>query len=373
MKIVVMVSMSPLKFDSRIDREASALVAAGYQVCVLGLGPVPENIPWKAIQVGGESGYRKKRSSIYWKLLKYLFLVPYRFRKRKNFIHHVREQLKKFEVIDILHAHDLPALEAVKPFLESHSVVYDSHELWTGRKLRGFGSSFELFRDKRIEVTSVKSVSAVVTVSDQMAEELGRRFGRQVAVVKSTFPISNDKPPEGVNFLAYAGNISLGRDLSTVIEGASKAGIELRIMGRNISDYELESPVMTLDHGTVKEAGNFLREGGIAVVSLESGIENHLRALPNKLLQAIAEGVPVIASDLPGIAKIVRSGNLGALYKPGDSDSFAEATERVCQNYPSFVENTLRAREKFCWSVDSKILESVYEKVCSAPKNTVCS
>ncbi|MDG1846412.1 MAG: glycosyltransferase family 4 protein [Acidimicrobiales bacterium] len=373
MKNVVMVSMSPLKFDSRIDREASALVAAGYQVFVLGLGPVPEDIPWKAIEVGADSGDRKKRSSTYWKLLKYLLLVPYRFRKRKNFVRLVREKLEKFDVIDILHAHDLPALEAVKPFLESYSVVYDSHELWTGRKLYGFGSRFESFRDKRIEVTSVRSVSAVITVSDQMAEELGRRFGRQVDVVRNTFPISNHKPPEGVNFLAYAGNISVGRDLSTVIEGAAKAGIELRIMGRNVSDYELVSPVMTLDHGTVEEAGNFLREAGIAVVSLESGIENHLRALPNKLLQAVAEGVPVIASDLPGIAEIVQSGNLGVLYKPGDSDSFAEAAERVSESYTSFVENTIRAREEFCWSVDSKRLESIYEKVCSALKNTVCS
>ena len=85
MKNVVMVSMSPLKFDSRIDREASALVAAGYQVFVLGLGPVPEDIPWKAIEVGADSGDRKKRSSTYWKLLKYLLLGSLQIQKTQKF------------------------------------------------------------------------------------------------------------------------------------------------------------------------------------------------------------------------------------------------------------------------------------------------
>ena len=366
MKVVVMVSMSPLKFDSRIDREASSLVDAGYEVYVLGLGPIPENRPWSPIQVGVVRELKsstRKRSSVFWRVLKYLSLVPYRYMKRKNFVRRVREQIRGFAVIDVLHAHDLPALEAMKPFYKKFLLVYDSHELWTGRNLRGLGSRFELLRDKRIEAAGVQFASSVITVSDQLATELATRFGREVDVVRNTFPVSSGKPPDEVNYLAYAGNISAGRDLATVIDGASKARTEIRLMGRNISDFELKSPLVIFDHGTVEEAGKFLRDGGIAVVSLESGIENHLRALPNKLLQAIAEGVPVVASDFPAIAQIVRSNNLGALYESGDSYSFAKAVRQVCENYPLYVENTLNARDALSWSIDSKLLQSTYENI----------
>jgi glycosyltransferase involved in cell wall biosynthesis len=366
MKVVVMVSMSPLKFDSRIDREASSLVDAGYKVYVLGLGPIPENRPWIPIQVGVASASKsstRNRSSVFWRVLKYLSLVPYRYMKRKKFVQRVRELITGFAVIDILHAHDLPALEATKPFHKKLLLVYDSHELWTGRNLRGLGSRFELSRDQRIEAVGVQCASAVITVSDQLAEVLAIKFGREVAVVRNTFAISNEDPPEGVSYLAYAGNISAGRDLPTVIDGASVARTEIRLMGRNISDFILQSPSLVFDHGTVEEAGTFLRDGGIAVVSLESGIENHLRALPNKLLQAIAEGVPVVASNLPTIAHIVRSNNLGELYESGDSESFAQAVRRVRDNYPSYVENVLKARKVLHWSIDSEILLGIYENI----------
>ena len=78
MKVVVMVSMSPLQFDSRIDREASSLVDEGYEVHVLGLGPIPENPPWNPIQVGAVRELKsstRKRSSVLWRVLKYLSLA----------------------------------------------------------------------------------------------------------------------------------------------------------------------------------------------------------------------------------------------------------------------------------------------------------
>ena len=369
MKVVLMVTMSPLKFDSRVDREASALVDAGYKVFVLGLAPFPENPTWTPIEVGMVAISKSsagKRSSSFWRFIKYLTLVPYRYLKRQKFIKRVRERIKEIRdltVIDVIHAHDLPALEATKPFHKEFLLIYDSHELWTGRKLKGLGSRFELLRDARIEALQVQYASAVITVSDQLAEELTNRFGQEVQVIRNTFPISTASPPQRINFLAYAGNISEGRDLNTVIDGASKAAIDIRLMGRRVSNFQFKSPLEIDDHGSVEEAGKFLRDGGIAVVSLESGIENHQRALPNKLLQAVAEGVPVIAADFPAIAQIVRSNNLGVLYEPGDSISFANSVKQVSENYSQFVENALIARNTLCWNLDSELLCNIYAKI----------
>ena len=369
MTVVLMVTMSPLKFDSRVDREASALVEDGHKVYVLGLSPFPENSTWIPIEVGMVSISRSSagsRSSILWRLIKYFTLVLYRYLKRQQFKKQVRrkiEEIRELTAIDIIHAHDLPALEATKPFHKEFHLVYDSHELWTGRKLKGLGSRCELLRDARIEALQVQYASVVITVSDQLAKELTDRFGKEVQVIRNTFPLSIESPPQEFNFLAYAGNISEGRDLNTVIDGAIKAGIDVRLMGRRVSNFQLKSPIEVADHGTVEEAGKFLREGGIAAVSLESGIENHERALPNKLLQAVAEGVPVVAANFPAIAQIVLSNNLGALYQPGDSVSFANSVKQVSENYSQFVENTLIARNTLCWDLDSQLLQNIYAKI----------
>ena len=44
---------------------------------------------------------------------------------------------------------------------------------------------------------------------------------------------------------------------------------------------------------------------------------NHRLTTPNKLFEAMAAGVPVVASDLPGMAPIVRETGCGVLVRPG--------------------------------------------------------
>jgi glycosyltransferase involved in cell wall biosynthesis len=50
---------------------------------------------------------------------------------------------------------------------------------------------------------------------------------------------------------------------------------------------------------------------------------------PLTVLQARAAGVPVIASDVPGIREVLEPGRHGQLVRPGDSAALADAMERV--------------------------------------------
>ncbi len=54
--------------------------------------------------------------------------------------------------------------------------------------------------------------------------------------------------------------------------------------------------------------------------------------LPTILLEASAAGVPVIASDLPGISEAVLSGTTGILIPPGDRDALASAISHLLSN-----------------------------------------
>jgi glycosyltransferase involved in cell wall biosynthesis len=46
----------------------------------------------------------------------------------------------------------------------------------------------------------------------------------------------------------------------------------------------------------------------------------------------MAAGRPVVASDLPGLAEIVRAGETGLLYAPGDKAALAKQTRLLLDN-----------------------------------------
>ena len=56
---------------------------------------------------------------------------------------------------------------------------------------------------------------------------------------------------------------------------------------------------------------------------------NHRLTTPNKLFEAMAAGVPVVASDLPGMATIVRATGCGLLCDPADPASIATALRAI--------------------------------------------
>jgi glycosyltransferase involved in cell wall biosynthesis len=47
------------------------------------------------------------------------------------------------------------------------------------------------------------------------------------------------------------------------------------------------------------------------------------------LLEAMAIGLPIVASDIPGNRRVLRDGFEGLLVRPGEATMFAEAIERV--------------------------------------------
>jgi glycosyltransferase involved in cell wall biosynthesis len=59
--------------------------------------------------------------------------------------------------------------------------------------------------------------------------------------------------------------------------------------------------------------------------------------LPNVILEALATGVPTVASDLSGIREAIRDGETGLLCPSGDPEALAEALKRV------LAESDLRA------------------------------
>jgi glycosyltransferase involved in cell wall biosynthesis len=88
--------------------------------------------------------------------------------------------------------------------------------------------------------------------------------------------------------------------------------------------------------------------------------------LPMTLLEAMAMGVPVVASRLDGIAEVVTDGESGLLIASGDADGFAAASARLLQDQELRAKITGSAaslvRERFSAERMAREVEEIYRR-----------
>lgn len=108
------------------------------------------------------------------------------------------------------------------------------------------------------------------------------------------------------------------------------------------------------------------RDAAIGVTLLQDSCLNHRYALPNKLFDYIHAGVPVLASRLPEITRIVEGENLGLTVRPDDADAVAD-TLRVMLHDDArrrdWKEAAALSAETFSWSSVSDRLTLQFEKL----------
>jgi glycosyltransferase involved in cell wall biosynthesis len=72
----------------------------------------------------------------------------------------------------------------------------------------------------------------------------------------------------------------------------------------------------------------------VMVMAIQPNTTNHRFTTPQKLWEAIASGVPVVASDLPGMAAVVTETGVGVLCDPTSPASIAAGLRRVLEAGP---------------------------------------
>ena len=91
-----------------------------------------------------------------------------------------------------------------------------------------------------------------------------------------------------------------------------------------IDSFGLEEKVKLL--GFRSDTKSLLKESSVFI--LPSISEGH----PNTILEALSEGIPVVASDVGGIPEIIQNGENGYLLRPTDEPGFIEAIIRLLTN-----------------------------------------
>ncbi|MGI9628431.1 MAG: glycosyltransferase [Longimicrobiales bacterium] len=99
-------------------------------------------------------------------------------------------------------------------------------------------------------------------------------------------------------------------------------------------------------------------------------LPSHNEGLPNVVLEAMAVGLPVIATDVGGTAEAVDEGATGFLTMPKDTDALTEVALRLVGD--SSLRQSMgsagrqRVLEHFTWDRSAASLETVYRSVTEA-------
>jgi glycosyltransferase involved in cell wall biosynthesis len=130
--------------------------------------------------------------------------------------------------------------------------------------------------------------------------------------------------------VVFAGRLSAEKGVDTLIAAMGRLGpgTVVRVAGEGPERERLEAlaadvaPGQVIFHGRLGKADLLSLLRSACVVAVPScWYENQ----PMIVLEALASGVPVVASDIGGLPELVEPGVTGALFPPGDAEALASA------------------------------------------------
>lgn len=359
-RIIISVT-NDLSSDQRVHRTATTLHEAGASVILVGRKK-PDSLPLQA------RDYACIRLHMWFSKGK-LFYLEYNFRLFFYLLFH------KF---DLLNANDLDSLLAnfLAASIKGKEIVYDSHEYFTevpelqGRKLT---RSIWL----RLEKWIFPRLKKAITVNDSLARIYYEKYKVPVEVVRN-LPIRSHygkKREFPGNVIIYQGALNLGRGIELMIRSMRfLPGKELWLIGHGDLSGHLQELTRAegLENQVVfkgfvaPEALRALTPKAALGFSLEEDLgQNYHFALPNKLFDYVQAGVPVLVSDLPEMAAMVKQHKVGEILPLTDRspEKLAQRVIAVLKEpgkWVKYQENCLKAAEDLCWENEKKVLEKLY-------------
>ena len=165
--------------------------------------------------------------------------------------------------------------------------------------------------------------------------------------------------------VVFVGRLALGKEPELLVRaflGAAPPDAELWLIG----DGELRAPLERLAAPRVRlcgerqDVGPFLRAADAFVLPSRS------EGMPNALLEAMAHGVPSIATDVPGSRDVMGSPPAGLLVPPGDEAALGRALARLLddEDLSRALGRAGRLRVERSFSVDAMV--SAHEALYTA-------
>jgi len=262
-------------------------------------------------------------------------------------------------------------------------IVYDSHELFTETPEvihRKFVQSTWL----KIERSIFPKLKDVITVCDSIADIFHKKYGVDVKVVRNIPPKRNIKNlkarkeldlPEDKKILILQGSgINIQRGAEELVDAMKfipdyllliiGGGDVIENLKKQATGLKLKN-IRFLPKQPMESLINYTRNADLGLTLDKDTNLNYRYSLPNKLFDYIHAGIPVLASPLVEISKIIKKYDIGTTIENHDPKHIADKIKEVLNNENQLSgrkENLKFAAEDLSWDKEKEILIKIYQQ-----------
>jgi glycosyltransferase involved in cell wall biosynthesis len=370
--------------DSRVLREVNTLADNGWEVNVFALHEA--DLPLKEVR----SACRLRRFRLWtrpWPKLSVIQAIKY------------LECILRMTVVGlrlratVVHANDLNTLPIgfLISYLTGAKLIYDAHELWSDpnklHKLPPWMSKVGC----QTETWLAQRADAILTVSGSIARHMSenmripppaviRNIPGLAANQQTGKPVSSLRgraclPPE-MPVILHLGLLTPGRGLETLLlamqrvksavvvflgDGPSLPLLKIRAQALGLLDRAVFLPPVPPE-----QVSHFAREATLGVALIEAGCLSYQYCLPNKLFEYIQAGLPVVVSNLPEMAALVKLYDIGATFTAGDPDELAIVLNKILcspESLAHYRRKVTEAADELNWEKEHLKLLAVYSRL----------
>jgi glycosyltransferase involved in cell wall biosynthesis len=351
---IVMLAVSDLRIDPRIEREVRALAAAGHPLKLLfpdiSLPPIAQQpLDWGP----GVSFHPLAREAA-----SYMGDFPWLF--GRGFYRAAREE-RPFA----FHCHDLTtaAIGLAAAHRTGARCICDFHEWFSenvswNKKRQGWAPHGSVRRRlfRSIERLAIEEADGVVTVCDSIAAELQDmtpKPRRPVIVVRNIpeFRLTPSRTYRAIKqelgvdadrfLLLWQGGTGPTRLIEPIIRALSLApravfvirGPSLDLFGEGYRALARQCGVLDrlilLPPVPSRDVVAAARGADAGIWSLPKLCRNFYYALPNKVFEYLASGLPVLGANFPEVRRLIEENGVGLCFEPTDPAAIARQLNRL--------------------------------------------
>jgi glycosyltransferase involved in cell wall biosynthesis len=356
MKRIIISVTNDLYGDRRVLKVAQSCQKHGFDVLLIGRKlkkNVPLNLPFK-----------HKRLKL---IFNHSALFYAAFNIRLFF-------LLLFSKVDILLANDTDTLltNYLVSKIRRKKLVFDAHELFPEVPELAHRPKVKRIWEK-IEDWIFPHLTHCYTVCQPIADYYNQKYNINMKVVRNVpylLKYTGEKLLDysGKKIILYQGALNVGRGLEWVIDampfienavlviiGDGDIADELK---KRINNLNVTDKVFFLGRIAGAELHKYTPSADLGLCLLENRGLNYYYSLPNRIFDYLQAGVPVLATDFPEIANIVKPHKTGILISHYEPEYLAEViNDFFAKGFDTshFAETAA----EFCWEEEEKILLEV--------------
>lgn len=362
-----------LATDNRVHRTCTVLQALGYELLLVGR-KLPDSLPL-------DRPYKTRRMRLLFNKGP-LFYAEYNLRL---FF------LLLFSRATLFFSNDLDTLlpNFLAARIRGKQLVYDTHEFYTEVP--------ELVQRPRVRAVWLAierwifpKLKTVITVNQSIADAYKERYTALRRPQRSIHVVRNIPMLRALGPLPSREELKLPADKRILVlqgaginvdRGAEEAVLAMRglpdclllvigggdawpLLERMVKEHALADHVRLLGKMPYKRMMDYTRNADLGLTLDKDTNLNYRFSLPNKLFDYLHAGIPVLATDLPEVAAIVREGECGLVLSHATPEAIVQAVNGLFSNrdrYATLRKNATFAARKLDGAQEAAKLSSILE------------